>query len=145
LGPPTHRGLRSRAPHRRVVAGTPIGHAIDTDPKDISFTTKSPSQTGPGLSQQTKPPFGPNAQRESTWLLLDDIRLFAVLTYKPPHRCEIRVLSLALRILCLSANTAHTAAHFRHSSANNVLIGNIGAFRCALETLLSSRLCQRLP
>ena len=29
------------------------------------------------------------------WLLLDDIRLFAVLSYKPPHRCEIRVLSLA--------------------------------------------------
>ena len=27
---------------------------------------KSPSQTGPGLSQQTKPLFRPNAQREST-------------------------------------------------------------------------------
>ena len=27
-----------------MIAGTPIGHAIDTGPKDISFTTKSPSQ-----------------------------------------------------------------------------------------------------
>jgi hypothetical protein len=33
---------------------------------EATIHMKSPSQTGPGLSQQTKPLFGPNAQREST-------------------------------------------------------------------------------
>ena len=63
------------------------------------------------------------------WLLLDDTRLFAVLSYKPPHRCEIRVLSLALRIVLLFCQLcAFSSAHFRHPTANKVLIEMICVF-----------------
>ena len=64
------------------------------------------------------------------WLLLDDIRVFAVLSYKPPHRCEIRVLSLALGIVLLFCHLRafQPAAYDWHSSANKVLIEMICVF-----------------